>query len=408
MTEKSTNSINGSGPQNIVIIGGGAAGLAAATEIRKNSDDAAITLISAEARLPYYRLSLTRFLAGEIGQDKLIVHPAGWYEKNNISLILGKKAVEIRKNQKTLLLDDNSVVAYDKLIIATGADPLMPNIQGSNPENVISVRKLDDAVTLLDKLEDIRSCICIGGGILGLETAGGIAKSGVKVTVLEVMPWLMPRQLSERAAGILKRHINSLGIDVKENAKIKSISGDMNCEEVLLETGEIFPAEMVVITAGIKPDAVMASKAGLNVNKGIIVDDHMVTSEEDIYAAGDVAEHKGIVYGLWNPAQLQGKTAALNALGINSEFEGIPRSHALKVLGLDMFSIGEISASDESRFFEKETQNGYISFTVKDNRLAGGIIIGDQTISLKVRQAVEKGVEIPADYDIDGIIGKLG
>lgn len=378
----------------IVIIGGGIAGLSAAEEIRNNSKDAEITIVSMEQHLPYYRVNLTKYLAGQSDRESLGIYPESWYREKNINLVLGKKVVKIIKDANQVELEDGSLISYDRLILANGAVPFIPPIPGRELKNVLGVRAVEDVDFILERTKSVDSCICIGGGILGLEAAGAIARNGVKVKLLEGAPWLMPRQLNKKASVILKKYLFDMGIDVREGVNIKEIFGEEACEGVKLADGEIINGSLVVVTAGVRPDISLSRDTGLAIDKGLLVDNNMKTSEDNIFAAGDLTEHQGVLYGLWNAAQYQGRVAGMNALGIHSEFNGIPRSNILKVLGLDMFSIGEFNLPDGSYYqFEREEANKYILFVLRDEKLVGSIIIGDNTLPAKVKAAVEKGME---------------
>ena len=394
----------------IIILGGGIAGLAAAEEIRKKSKDTHITIISAEKQLPYYRLNLTRYLAQEVNKNNLTIHPHHWYTENRIKLMSGQEAQAIKTATKQVELQDGTVLTYDKLIIAMGAYPFIPPITGSNLKNVVTIRTVEDAEYVLKRLPVTTDCICIGGGILGLETAGAIAKSGMKVTLLESAPWLMPRQLNAQGAAILKQYLAGIHIDVRENTKIKEIMGQDFCQGIMMEGGEIIPAGLVIITAGVKPNTDLAKKTGLEVDHGLVVNHYMQTSDDNIFAAGDITECHSMIYGLWNVAQYQGKIAALNALGIETQFGGVPRSSILKVLGIDLFSIGNISPIDESCYqYAQEEPGRYFNFFIRDGTLVGSIIIGDNALAIKVKKAVENAAHFPHDVyqDAASIIRKL-
>jgi nitrite reductase (NADH) large subunit len=397
-------------PSEFVIIGGGIAGVTCAEEIRNNQDNAEITMVCAEALLPYYRLSLSRYLAGEVNRETLTIHPQSFYDQKKIKLFSGMEVTDILKDEKQVVFSDGSKIGYDKLIIANGAYPFVPPIAGRELANVITVRKMEDADFILEEIKSLESVICIGGGILGLEIAGAIAKSGVRVTVLEGLEWLMPRQLNRKGAEILKGYLKQIGIEVRENVKIQEITGEAACTGVKLSTGEWLPTRLVIITAGVRPNIHLVKKAGLEVKSGLVVNSHMQTSEENIFAAGDVTEHNGVLYGLWNAAQVQGKIAAQNAVGKNVPFEGIPRSAVLKVLGLDLFSIGEYMPEDDTCIqMEQEAPGKYILFVFREGKMAGSIVIGDKALAVKVKQAVEKGFEFPylQNGDINRIIHEL-
>lgn len=407
--EPSQNSSVSAGSEQVVIIGGGIAGLTAAEELRQLSPTVGITLITDENCLPYYRLNLTRYLAQAISKAVLEVHPAKWYDEHNIT-ILTEKATFIDTANKTVTLVNNQAIPYDKLILAMGSHPFVPPIPGNNLPNVMTLRTIADASRIADKLSSIKSCICIGGGILGLEIAGAVAASGVHVTVLEGAEWLMPRQLNKAAAVFLTNFLETIGVHVRTGSQIKEISGSGQCEGVLLETGEFLPASLVLIAAGVRPNTHLARKAGLDVHHGLVINNYMQTSDPHIYAAGDISEHYGTLYGLWNIAQHQGKVAARNLLGHTTQFGSVPRSNVLKVLQVDLFSIGEITASDASYTqLEKQTGNQYYMFLLRDNKIAGSIILGDKAISLKVKQAVEKESNFSPEviHNIDRFLNHL-
>ena len=383
----------------LVIIGSGIAGLTAAEEARRLSPGMEITLISEENHLPYYRLNLTRYLAKAVDRPSLIMYPPAWFEENRITLLTGEKVSRLHPAANEVVLGDGRRLPYDKMIIAMGAHPFIPPFAGSTLSSVITLRTIDDADGILRRLSSVDSCICIGGGVLGLEIAGAIAAAGVKVTVLEGSEWLMPRQLNKAAAACLTRHLAKIGVTVLTGARTQEITASGETSGVLLSSGEQLAAGLVIIAAGVRPNTHLARKAGLEVHNGLVVDNHMRTTDPHIYAAGDITEHYGILYGLWNIAQFQGKIAARNALGHVTEFGGIPRSNVLKVLDVDVFSIGEISAPDASYSqWEKSDGEKYFMFLIRDNKLVGSIIIGDKAVSLQAKQAVEKGTVFAPEH----------
>jgi nitrite reductase (NADH) large subunit len=211
------------------------------------------------------------------------------------------------------------------------------------------------------------------------------------VAVLEGYGWLLPRQLTQTAAVGLEAHVRSLGIVLHAKVKIKEIVGDERVRGVLLEDGDLIPADLVIISTGVRPNSYVARLAGLEVHSGIVVNNHLQTSVPDIYAAGDVAEHQGMVYGLWGPSQIQGSIAGLNAAGNPTEFLGVPRSSMLKVLGFDMFSIGDITPVDASyEVIEGTVNDHYQSYIFRDSHMVGAILLGDTTQSAHVKHIVEK------------------
>lgn len=385
----------------VVIIGGGIAGVSAAESIRKNSDKSDITLVSSEECLPYYRLNLTRYLAGDITSSELIMHPEEWYRQQRIELITGRSAESISPANKSVELDNGRSLAYDQLILTAGSHPFIPPIPGSNLAGVHTLRTTSDADLILEQVKRGEPCVCIGGGILGLETAGALAKRGTDVTLLESHEWLMPRQLNREAATRLEAHISTLGIKLIKSARSTTLTEtDGAVSGVQLESGESIPCRSVIICTGVRPNTFLARKAGLEVNNGVIVDNHLRTSNAEIFAAGDIAEHNGIVYGIWGPAQYQGSIAGLNAIGETTIFGGVPRSNALKVLGIEMLSIGEFTPPDGSyRVIKEVSETGFSHFVFHDGKLSGAILLGNIEPAAKIKKAMEE------KKDFSGVLG---
>jgi nitrite reductase (NADH) large subunit len=372
----------------IIIAGAGIAGLSAAEAAREAAPNAEIVLLSAETDLPYYRLNLTRYLAGEIGDTDLPIHPHEWYVKNGFDLRIGRKLEHIEPADKYVLLDDGTRLEYDKLIIATGAHAFVPSLPGSDQPHVFTLRTADDAKKILDHLEPGMHVAGIGGGILGLETAGALTRQGAKVTLLEAFDYLMPRQLTAGGSERLAHHLYKLGIDVITQAQAEKIGS----ENLQLKDGTTLPADMVIVAVGVRSNCTVLKEAGLPVNRGVLVDNFMRTSHPDILAAGDVCEHHGVMYGSWSAAQYQGKIAGMNAAGRPTEFGGIPRSHALKILDKDMFSIGAIAPLDESyTLIDEQLDDDYRMFMMHDGVLVGALLLGDLALMAACSQAIESG-----------------
>ena len=377
-------------PQTVVIAGAGIAGVSAAEALRKAAPGAEIVLVSEESELPYYRLNLTRYLAGEVAADQLTLHPESWYREQRIQLQLGCALRGLDAAKKELAFQDGDRLPYDRLVLATGAHPFVPPLPGTDRRGVTTLRTRRDADFLLEESRASGECICIGGGLLGLETAGGLARRGVKVTVLENMAWLLPRQLNAAAARRLQAHLLTLGIQVRTAARTRQLVGDRGVRGVELESGECLSAGLVVISAGIRSNLGLAQQAGLGVRQGIQVDDALRTSHPEIFAAGDAAEHGGTVYGTWAPAQIQGAAAGLSAAGLSAAFRPLPRSNTLKVLGIDLFSIGQIEPTPAERLVEGEPDGSYACFLFRDSLMVGAILLGDAGPAARVKQLVEE------------------
>lgn len=376
----------------IVIVGSGIAGISAAESIRGAAPDTAITIVSTEEELPQYRLNLSRYVAGEIGPEALPIHPESWYEEQRIDLLRGVEVVDLGLGELKVRLREGGDLAYDRLILAVGSHPFVPPIEGARHEGVETFRNLEDAEKLIAAAKSGARCVIIGGGILGLETAGGLARRGAEVTVLEGFGRLLPRQLEETGAGVLQQHVSKLGIQVRTVARTTEIEGSDRVTGVRLDDGTKIPAELVVMATGVRSNTHLARNAGLRVNHGVVVDDNLYTSSPNILAAGDVAEHRGIVYGLWTPAHYQGNIAGLNAAGVDAEFGGIPRSNSLKVLGLDMLSIGVVEADDGSYTVMDdldEEAGHYRRFVFRDGVMVGATLLGDTSKAAVISAVIE-------------------
>ena len=374
----------------VVVVGAGIAGLAAAQAVRAASSEAEVTLISKEASPPYYRLNLTRYLAGEITEAELSVKPAVWFTENQIQLRLGDEVSRLELDRKVVELHRGGVISFDKLILTVGAHPFMPPFPGAQRDGVTNLRTLADTNKILESDLKGKHCTCIGGGLLGLETAGALARQGANMTLLEGHGWLLPRQLSRRAGEILAEHVASTGIELRTKARAREILGDERVRGLLLEDEYVIDTDLLIVATGIRSNSYLGRMAALDVNQGIVVDNHLRTSHPDVFAAGDVAEHHGSIYGTWGPAQFQGSIAGMNALGTDVEFGGIPRSNALKVLELELFSVGQIEPIDGSyETVDKEGDGEFFSFVFRDTHLVGAILLGDAKLATLAKKAVE-------------------
>jgi nitrite reductase (NADH) large subunit len=391
-----------------VILGAGIAGVTAAEALRKADPSGEIVLINSEPDSPYHRMNLTRYLAGEITGDDLDLHPTQWYVDQMIDLRCGVQVDAIDLERKAVLTGGERI-SFDTLILAGGAKPFVPPIPGTQQKNVTVLRTRQDANTILricaaiSENGDTPRVICIGGGILGLETAGALACRSAHVTVLENMTWLLPRQLNPAAARVFQGHIKRLGIDVITSARTQEIiSTDQNAAGVILEGAAApLPADLVVISAGVRSNIQLARDAGILVNNGVVVDECMQTSHPDVFAAGDIAEYQGRLYGLWAPAMAQGTVAGSNAANQPTTFRAVPPATILKVLGIDLFSIGAVNDPD-AMLVDQESDRTYIGFLFKNGRMTAAILLGDARLASRVKKAIEE------QYRFDDLLAETG
>jgi nitrite reductase (NADH) large subunit len=366
------------------------AGLSAAEAARATLPEANVTLVCGEPVLPYYRTSLGPILAGDGRRDALLLHPESWYAQQRIQVLRETIASRVDLDSRLVELCSGERLPFGKLVIATGASPVRPPVAGVNRNGVLAFCTLADTDRILVEARAGAQCLIMGGGLLGLETAGALIKRGCRVTVVEAFRWLLPKQLNEPAARIVEAHMRALGMDLRLGVRVAEVTGGNRVSGARLTTGDAIPADFVVLAAGVLPNIALVKAAGLATHIGILVNDVMRTSHPDVYAAGDVAEHRSIVYGLWGPARFMGKAAGLNASGARSEFGGIPPTAALKVLGINALSMGEFMPRLSTDLVLEHAEDGrYCSFVARDNTLVGAILIGYPKLGGPVRKAIE-------------------
>jgi len=330
-----------------LIIGNGVAANTAAESIRKNDKEGAIKIFSKEAVPYYYRPALPEYLSGEKNIDDIILHDLNWYDDNNIELFLSTEVLSIDPDKKEISAGDNSLHSYDKLLFATGGYSFIPPIKGADNEHVYSLRDLKDADSIKDKSKTSTGMALIGGGLLGLEAGNEIRKSGVHIRVIEFFPRLLPRQMDIAGADMLQNVMEEMGFHFHLGAKTKEIKKDNDRLCVALEGGEQIRGDMVLISAGVRPEMKLAKDIGLEMNLGVKVNDQMETGIKDIYAAGDLIEHNSRFYGIWPAAMEQGRIAGLNMSGQAASYSGTVLSNTLKVVGIDLTAAGDIDADEE-------------------------------------------------------------
>jgi nitrite reductase (NADH) large subunit len=388
-----------SGLKQLVVIGNGMAGVAFVEQLLKHRPRYGITIFGDETHVNYNRILLSSVLAGEKSIDEIELNGFEWYQKHGIRLHLGVRIVKIDPQGKTVEGEDGSRTRFDKLVIATGSSAVIPPIPGCRKDGVSVFRTLDDARWMMQRAAPGVRAIVIGGGLLGLEAARGLQLRGADVTVLHLAAGLMERQLDLTAGAYLRAKIEALGIRVLTSCATKEICGDRRVEAVRLETGELLAADMVVIAAGIRPNAEIAKQAGLAVNRGIIVDDRMRTSHPDIYAVGECVEYDGQTFGLVAPLIEQGKVLA-SVLAGNAEvaFRTSITAAKLKIMGVDVFSAGltEAKAGCEEVRFEDPALGIYKKLVLKNNRLAGVILAGDASDSHRYMEWLREGTDLTA------------
>ncbi|MGC2086951.1 MAG: FAD-dependent oxidoreductase [Bradyrhizobium sp.] len=339
----------------------------------------AIAVIGAEPRLAYNRVLLSSVLAGEVASHDIELKPASWWRDHGVTLKYNTLVTEIDVGRRELKIENEESVPFSKLVLATGSMPLRLNVPGSELAGVYTFRDSRDADLMLTLAVKRKRVVVVGGGLLGLEAAYGLAKAGSKVTLLHLMDRLMERQLDGPAAALLKALVERKGVEVLLNSNTARIHGKTSVESVELASGRMIDAEAVIFAAGIRPNIALAKDAGIDVVRGIVVDDHMQTSEADIFALGECAEHRGTCYGLVQPAYEQAHVLAQHLAGREASYQGSVVATNLKVSGVGVFSAGDFTGSDSSEAIVlNDARRGvYKKLVIADGRLAGAVLIGE-------------------------------
>jgi nitrite reductase (NADH) large subunit len=365
----------------LVIVGNGMAAARLVDELAKVAlGRYAIAVIGDEPRLAYNRVLLSSVLAGETASHDIELKPASWWRDRGVTLKYGCAVTEIDLGRRELKIANEESVAFSRLVLATGSTPLRLNVPGAELAGVNTFRDSRDVDLLLTLAVQRKRVVVVGGGLLGLEAAYGLAKAGAPVTLLHLMDRLMERQLDAPAGELLKSLVERKGIDVLLNANTARIHGDTHVEGVELTDGRRIEADAVIFAAGIRPNIALARDAGIPVNRGIVVDDHLQTGAPDIFALGECAEHRGICYGLVEPAYEQGRVLAQHLAGRTSAaYGGSIVATNLKVSGVSVFSAGDFLGQEgsEAIVLSDVRRGTYKKLVISEGRLTGAVLIGD-------------------------------
>jgi nitrite reductase (NADH) large subunit len=368
----------------LVVVGNGMAGVACVEQILKHAPRFAITIFGDETHVNYNRILLSSVLAGEKPSDEITLNPIEWYERNSIHLRVGVRVTDVDPVAKTVSAQDGSVTAFDTLLLATGSSAWMPPIEGRDKDGVFAFRTLDDTRALLERARPGARAVVIGGGLLGLDAARGLQVQGCDVSVVHLMDTLMERQLDSAGGAYLRARMEALGVRVLLERRTHAIRGALRAAAVEFADGTSIDADIVVVAAGIRPNVELGRKAGLRVNRGIIVNDHLETSHPDIFAVGECVEHNGVCYGLVAPLLEQAKVLAATITGNKGPvYGGSIQAAKLKIMGIDVFSAGAWTdaADAEPIRFEDPALGVYKKLVLRGAKLAGVILVGDTSDS---------------------------
>ena len=365
----------------LVIVGNGMAAARLVDELARSAlGRYAVAVIGDEPRLAYNRVLLSSVLAGETASHDIELKPAAWWRDRGVTLKYGRVATEIDVGRRELRIENDESIEFSKLVLATGSSPLRLDVPGADLLGVNTFRDSRDVDLLLTLGSQRKRVVVVGGGLLGLEAAYGLAKAGAKVSLVHLMDHLMERQLDAPAASLLKSLVERKGVRVLLNASTTRILGKSKVEGVELTDGRQIEADAVIFAAGIRPNVALAKEAGLAINRGIVVDDRLQTSVEDIFALGECAEHRGICYGLVEPAYEQARVLARHLAGRgDATYQGSVVATNLKVSGVSVFSAGDFLSADgsETIVLSDVKRGTYKKLVLAGGYLTGAVLIGD-------------------------------
>ncbi|UXR33315.1 nitrite reductase large subunit NirB [Staphylococcus simulans] len=395
----------------LVMIGNGMAGVRTIEEIlERDKDKYEITIIGKEPYPNYNRIMLSNILQKKMSVDETIMNPYSWYEENNISLITGERATRVNREQKLVETESGQEIPYDICIFATGSNAFVLPIPGHELPSVIGWRTIEDTERMIEIAQTKKEAIVIGGGLLGLECARGLLDQGMNVTVVHLAEWLMEMQLDRQAGEMLREDLEKQGMRFEIGANTKEILGENDVEGIRLADGRELPADLVVMAVGIRPFVQEAKDSGLDVERGIVVDDFMRTSDENIYAVGECAQHNGKVYGLVAPLYEQGKVLADYLTDRDTDgYKGSTTFTSLKVSGCDLYSAGQIQEDEEVEGVEIYNSQDHIykKIFLKGERVVGAVLYGDTDDGTRFFNMMKKRESIE-DYTLVSLLSKAG
>ncbi len=394
--------------ERLVVIGNGMAGARLVEEVvaRRGRDRYEIVIFGDEPYGNYNRILLSSVLAGSHDPQDIFINPLAWYEQNGVRLHAGSHVHTIDTENKVLYASDGTVMPYDKLVLATGSSPFVPPLKnireadGSLKKGVFVFRTIDDCDAITKYAKQCRRAVVVGGGLLGLEAARGLLTHNVEVNVVDLSSYMMSVQLDEPSGAILRTSIEKLGVKPLLGKMTKAVEGEDAVTGLVFDDGSSVECEMIVMAAGIRPNVEIARQAGLVIERGIVIGDDMATSAPDIYAIGECAQHRGVVYGLVAPAWEQARVLAERLVNDEAEtvYRGSRTSTKLKVMGVELAVMGEKNpavSTDEVVTYTEPNRGIYKKLIVRDGQLAGAIILGDGPTTPRLLQHFDRRDKLP-------------
>ena len=369
--------------EKLILVGNGMAGIRAVEELLAIAPEQYdITVFGEEPHGNYNRILLSHVLSGEKSFAETLLNQRDWYAGHGIRLETGKKIVAINRSRRQVIAADGSIADYDRLILATGARPILPSVPGTHLDGVLTFRNIAEVEAMLARAQSGRKAVVIGGGLLGLEAAWGLRHRGMDVTVIHLMDRLMERQLDAPAAALLRRSLEERGLSVETSAECQALTGTQQVEAVRLRDGRTLPADLVVMAIGIRPEIELARQTGIACRRGILVNDALQTDDPHIMALGECVEHNGQLYGLVAPLFKQAKVLAQQLAGRGcARYEDQAQATKLKITGIDLYSAGQFEGGQdcEELVMEDPGLGVYKKLVMKEGKLVGALLYGDTT-----------------------------
>jgi NAD(P)H-nitrite reductase large subunit len=368
-----------------LIIGNSAGGIGAAEVIRQVDKEGALTIVSEEPYPAYSRPLISKYLTGERTLEEILFRPFDFYDQNNIIFLPGKKVSHLELNHQTAQLENGEQIAWEKLLLAVGGNPIFHRMKGSSKKGVFTFTNLDDAKAIDRFLDNARKAVVIGGGLIGISVTEALVKRGVDVSVVEMRERILNTILDQQASLMAEEVLKQAGVEIIAGQTVVSVKGRGTVEEVILDNGAAIPCDLVVVAIGVSPRPELALDAKLEINRGIVVDRHMTTHHPGIYACGDVAEAYDFVYGenrltpIWPNAYVGGRIAGLNMAGVTAEYPGGTAINSLNYFGIDIASAGMPTAPNDDGYetISKQEGNIYQKVILKDDLIMGMIFVGN-------------------------------
>ena len=386
------------GRRRLIVVGNGMAGMRTVEELLRLAPDAYdITVFGAEPHGNYNRILLSPVLAGEKRQEDIILHGPQWYAEHRVSLHTDDPVVEIDRRRRLVRSQKGVEAGYDRLLLATGSTPIVLPIPGRSFPGVVTFRDLADVESMLRATRQYRKAAVIGGGLLGLEAANALAKRGMDVTVVHLLPTLMERQLDAAAAALLRAALESRGLKFRMPARTMAVLGENRATGLEFEDGSQLAADLIVMAAGVRPNIDLASRAGLRCERGVLVDDTLQTFDPSVYAVGECVQHRNTVFGLVAPLWEQARVCAahLAEVGVR-RYRGSLTATQLKVAGIEVYSAGDVAESEgsESLVLRDHRSGIYKRLVVRNNRLQGVVLYGDASLGSWYFELMASGADI--------------